>query len=196
MLILSPTPMDLPRRLGRRAALGCLLVSCLMAGGCQQRMAGKLEGEWIGRPDTAAARAKRENSKYEALGLSSTVDVSPTNRGGRTDWENYDVTVELDFVSRKRLNLSLLGGDQPHVASWKIIETSPTGCRIEVVIDATIAETAVEKAVEKESIQPRRFSIELDERDGRCVGFLLSEVGADRRLGALYFQRPNNSRSK
>jgi len=40
------------------------LAMLMTAGGCQQSTAGKLQGRWTGKPDTQAARNKREAKKY------------------------------------------------------------------------------------------------------------------------------------
>ena len=41
-----------------------LVLTLLVASGCQQRVVGTLQGRWVGVPDTAAARAERESQKY------------------------------------------------------------------------------------------------------------------------------------
>jgi len=71
--------------------------------------------------------------------------------------------------------MSLADGSQLRKGTWKILKTLPTGCRIEVKID--------------EASQLRQFELQMDEKEGCCVGFLLSEVGADPQLGWLYFQK-------
>jgi len=183
--------------------------------GCQQRAASKLQGRWEGRPDTSAARAKRESERFakttvDLTGHDSTGHVSgdkvsvgqelagqkraDQNRVGGasdlaqlTDWENYDVTILIDFVSSERLEMSLVGGKQPQSGSWKVVSTSPAGCAIEVQTEAEGANG------EKPTRVRRRFELLLDERDGTCVGFLLTETGADRQQGAIYFQRPRSA---
>ena len=87
--------------------------------------------------------------------------------------------------------MALVDDPQPRLGSWSIVSTSPTGCTIEVETDRS--------AIKTESEQPpatvrRRFQLDLDEREGECIGFLLREVGADRQLGALYFRRPEESK--
>ncbi len=160
--------------------------------GCQQRTVSKLQGRWEGRPDSAALRAEREAEKY---GNSSGADVeaSTNSKEGSstkpdasvqvTDWENYEVTVQMDFVSSERLEMSL-DGEQRRSAHWQIISSSPIGCTIEVQTEEG------SEGDEKKELVRRRFELVLDEREGTCVGFLLTEVGADRLLGAIYFKRP------
>jgi len=177
--------------------------------GCQQRTTSKLLGRWEGRPDSAALRADREAEKY---GKKSSAEVSarredpgsPTQTSLSpqvTDWENYQVLIQFDFVSSERLEMSL-DGKQPRSGSWKIISTSPAGCTIEVQTEADSAESEVTKSEVTElgavagqdaGAQRRQFELLLDERDGTCVGFLLTEAGADRLQGAIYFQRPGGS---
>jgi len=160
----------------------------LSAVGCQQRTASKLQGRWEGRPDSAAIRAKREAEKYGEEPADPTADGSATPRGVSpqvTDWENYEVKVLFDFVSSERLEMSL-DGEQPKSGRWKIISTSPAECTIEV-------QTEKEGAEGEDAIALRRqFMLLLDERERECVGFLLTEVGADRQQGALYFRRPRS----
>lgn len=151
--------------------------------GCQPQAVSKLQGRWEGRPDSAAIRAQREAEKYgeeptdaNASGSATKGSVSPQV----TDWENYEVTVVFDFVSSERLEMSL-DGEQPRSGRWKIVSTSPAECTIEV---------QTESEGEDASVERRQFVLLLDEREGECVGFLLTEVGADRQQGALYFRRP------
>ena len=93
------------------------------------------------------------------------------------------MAVKFDFVDHTQLQMSLADGSQPLAGGWKVLETSPAGCIIEV-------ETATGP---DESAELRRFQLEMDERNGTLDGFLLTEVGADRGLGALYFRRPDES---
>lgn len=153
-----------------------LLLTMFSAIGCQSRTVGHLLGRWEGRPDTAAGRAERDAERYG--------DTAPptVSQLSKTDWENYDLVVSLEFVDRERIELALSDGSEPVAGEWSIISTSPIGCTIEV-------DTAGESP---ESRVRRQFQLELDERDGVCVGFTMREVGADRQLGALYFRRPSN----
>ena len=63
----------------------------------------------------------------------------------------------------------------------RVLETSPIGCTIEV-------ETATGTGLQAEL---RYFQLETDVREGTLTGFLLAELGADRKLGSLYFRRPD-----
>lgn len=157
------------------ALLFVLLMLCCVAG-CQQRMSSKLLGRWEGRPDSAAKRAERDAEKYgdEPDQLASQVDDDVQV----TDWEDYDVTIVMDFVSANRVEMALDGG-QPESGSWQIVAQSPAGCTIEVQTEQ-----------EDDSVVRRRFDLLLDERNGVCVGYQLTESGADAQVGALYFRRP------
>lgn len=147
------------------------------AGGCQQHADSLLQGTWIGRPDTAEARAAREAEKYgEPLELAE----SSNTAFGRTDWEAYDIELRFRFGSHDRLEMSRADGSEAVSASWSVLDTSPTGCTIEVV---------TEQDAPQQNPAVRRFHLEYDEREGALVGFLLTEVRADRGLGALYFSR-------
>jgi len=150
-----------------------LLAMLATTGGCQPSTASKLQGRWTGRPDTQAARSLREAKKYgNATDKTSDPKTQPSRQ---TDWEQHDVAVEFYFIDSSKLEMSLVDGSEAREGTWKILKAMPTGCRIEVKIN--------------ESLQLRRFEIQMDEKEGRCVGFLLSEVGADPQLGWLYFQR-------
>jgi len=157
----------------RPLAMLLLLAILITTGGCQPSTSGKLQGRWTGRPDTQAARSLREAKKYgDATDKTSDPKTQPSRQ---TDWERYDVAVEFHFISSSQLEMSLADGSQLRKGTWEILKTLPTGCRIEVKID--------------EASQLRQFELQMDEKEGRCVGFLLSEVGADPQLGWLYFQR-------
>jgi len=153
-----------------------VLLLLIGAIGCQQRVGSKLLGTWIGQPDTATARAEREAEKYGDKPASN-------HQQPETDWQQYDIVLKFDFVSRESLEMSLGDGSEPRSATWSVLDTSPTGCTIEVETSTGAGNSA----------ELRRFQLEIDERDGECIGFLLSEVGADRRLGAIYFRRAENN---
>jgi len=179
----------------------CTIALMLMsAAGCQQRAASKLQGRWEGRPDTAAARAKRESKKYGKLSADRDVSADRAISADRdkegsatktnspvqvTDWEKYDLTVLMDFVSNERVEMSLGNGEQPQSGSWKVVSTSPAGCAIEV---------QTESDGEPANVERRRFELLFDKDEGTCVGFQLTEAGADRLQGALYFKRPDFKR--
>jgi len=162
----------------------CLFV-LIATTGCQQRVASKLAGEWVGQPDTADGRSARDAEKYgdQSAGQPTDASTKPRDASRVSDWENYDVTVEINFQTGNRLEMSLADGDQPRTGRWTVVSTAPTSCIIEVVTEP--------ENTTKEAPDPvrRRFELLLDERDGECVGFTMTEVGADRLQGAMYFQR-------
>ena len=180
-------------------ALLLLLVTLPPIGGCQQSPAGQLLGRWRGKPDTKAARRLREAKKYgdltsesagEQLQADGTSTTPPVLKPAKqTDWERYPVGVQLHFVSQTQLQLSLADGSQLRAGTWRVVSTSPTGCRIEVEIDGSPSSETDSLA---QSGQLRQFALEMDYEDGQCVGFLLSEVGADPQLGWLYFEPETN----
>ena len=176
-----------------------LLLTLSVLSGCQQRAGNKLLGRWEGRPDSAAKRAERDAKKYGDKPAKKTDKKDVEGSGSKssdaiatvqvTDWERYDVTLVMDFVSGDRVEMSLNGGQQIE-GQWKVLATTPSGCTIEV-------ETQPEKSAPDDTqLQPvrRRFELLFDQRDGKCVGYQLTEVGADALLGALYFQRPVESK--
>lgn len=147
--------------------------------GCQQQIAGKLLGTWVGQPDTAAARSEREAEKYGTRSDSGETQLSGAEKVP-TDWEAYDVELRFEFVDHQHVNMALANGSEPIAATWRVLETSPTGCMIEVVTPEQEGQGRAEV---------RHFELEMDERNGELVGFLLTESGADRQLGAIYFSR-------
>ncbi len=180
-----------------------LAILCLLSivFGCHQKTSTKLSGKWIGRPDTAVARAARESDKFDEVVSEEVSETVLSKPEADTDWEKYDVAVIWDFVSNESLEMSLVDGSQPILGHWEIISLSPIGCTIEVVTlvgiesSSSVAETVPSDKNDGEKVPQtrRRFEIELDERDGECVGFLLYEAGADRQLGAIYFSRPDKT---
>lgn len=172
-----------------------VLLALFCSGGCTQRAASQLLGRWQGRPDSAETRAARDAQKYgdEVASAEATpAGTTPTAEGTAdsvteldqtTDWEEFDVTIVMDFVSSDRVEMTL-GGEQPVVGTWKVLSTTPSGCTIEVETEGVSGEDGDKQPVR------RRFELLLDEREGTLVGFQLSEAGADAQLGALYFQRP------
>lgn len=157
-----------------------LLLLCLSTlVGCQQRTASKLIGKWEGTPDTSEARQLREAEKY---GDALDEEPTETDPDSVTDWEAYDIRVALNFSSRSEVSLSLDNGPNPVAGTWNMVQAGPTACTIEIETPTS----------DDDAPELRRFKLELDERDGELLGFLLSEVGADRGLGALYFRRADN----
>lgn len=183
-----------------RHRLSLMLLLALLAAslaGCGLGAADELTGRWVGVPDTSAARAQREAAKYQELVAASGGDASATSAdsaapaagGDRpqrpavvTDWEQFDVEVALDFVDSDTVRMQISGEatGEPVVGQWKVVESGPAGLVIEVRTPG-VGDAAPPVR--------RRFEIELDRREQGVVGFTLNEVGADRRLGSLYFRR-------
>ena len=167
----------------RQFWLAGLLLLIASLSGCQQRAANKLLGKWEGRPDTAAARSERESLKYGATSSEATPKTSEQEIV--TDWESYDLTVSLDFSDLQQLEMALSDGSSPIAGGWRVVSTSPIGCTIEVETDGESKE-----GEETPSKVRRQFQIDFEERESGTAGFTMMEVGADRRLGMLYFTRP------
>ena len=135
----------------------------------------------LGRPSRYGHRGEaRDGEKYGDP--ASDIAAEKARQGLVTDWEAYDVEVRFEFLDNRRLKMSLADGAEPLEATWRVAETSPTGCTIEVVTTPPTDDGPSEL---------RTFELEVDERNGEIVGFLLTETGADRQLGALYFARGN-----
>ena len=150
----------------------------LFSMGCQQRVATLLAGKWEGRPDTAAERENREAEKYGDRAVVASESTATVRDA--TDWEAYDISITIEFVSRSEIKFALQGETEPVEGTWSILQSGPSGCTIEVKTPTGVEST----------VQLRRYRLELDQRENELHGFLLTEVGADRGLGALYFERP------
>jgi len=194
-----------------------------LTAGCQDRMAAKLQGRWIGQPDTRANQAEREALRYQDL-IVSTQKKSPMQDVDRsneiqmsapsqhdsqsdnaslgtnppisvTDWEHYDVQILLEFAGSQQVNMSLADGSEPRSGAWRVIRETPIGLVIEIETrQSGLAANREGPGKIDVSTERRRFELQLDFEDPStggqsCVGFRLIELGADPRLGAIYFQR-------
>ena len=182
-----------------RSVLLVLAILTLCGGsflGCGLNGAAELQGKWIGTPDNAAAQAEREAAKYnELVAATNPADAAEeTEQDGPrrpvmvTDWEHYDVTVTLEFLDARRVRLTAACdvAGSPVEGEWKIVESGPAGVVIEVI---TPGDATGEPDGETARPVRRRFELGLDRRESGLVGFTFNEVGADRRLGTLYFRR-------
>lgn len=200
-----------------------------LTAGCQDRLADKLLGRWIGQPDTSANQAEREALRYHDLTISQppkgpmqiqdptqTVDRSietqrpaagqrdslPKTSGqgttssiDATDWEQYDVQILLEFARSRQVHMSLTNGSEPRSGIWRVVRETPIGIVIEIETRRSGQPGNQEIPIEGDvTTERRRFELQLDFDDpptsGQpCVGFRLIELGADPRLGAIYFQR-------
>ncbi len=198
--------------------LAWLLLLVGSTAGCRDRHADQLLGRWIGQPDTAAARGARETLRYQNLTGRQKPSVplerddqrvesdklADTQRGSPreaqvSDWERYDVQIVLEFIRTGRVNMSLADGSEPQWGVWHVVQQTPVG----LVIEIETRESGQEKdqgvsASDRIRSQRRRFELQFETDpgvvgSGRWVGFRLVEVGADPRLGALYFKREKSS---
>lgn len=171
------------------------MVVCVVAplAGCQQSLSSRLEGEWRGRPDTAAAAAERskklkaKQNEDEQTEDAFPGDKQPAADKGKTDLEQHDVTIELNFKSDKTISMSLGDGSQPLTGVWRILQTlPPRGAEIEITSQP--AEQPAEKTSPEDKTveQKRRFVIDF-QGDNAADGFTLVEKGADPKFGRLYF---------
>lgn len=160
--------------------------------GCQQSTTGRLLGTWRGRPDSAAAADKRSHQLKEKqiqiagrdqdMSANGDVPSSGQEEGatGRTDLEQYDVAVELDFQRGGRVRMTLIGDDESLEGVWRVVaDLPPNAAEIEIGLLAAKGQGVEEK---------RRFLIEFQEH-GDAPGFTLREKGADPKFGRLYFAK-------
>ncbi|MCA9260981.1 MAG: hypothetical protein KDA61_17320 [Planctomycetales bacterium] len=179
--------------------IGCACGAALLLAtiGCGQRGANELVGKWKGRPDTAEWRAQRDQMRFGS-GVTDEASVAPARADAPTDWESYDVSVSLEFIDRKRARMQM--NDAPPVeAQWSVVQQGPASVVVEFATAARAEDEAPrggtdgvdDSATERRDSATvrRRFELLTDRRDGTLEGFVFAEVGADRRLGTLYFER-------
>lgn len=159
--------------------------------GCQQSLTDRLMGEWVGTPDTAAAAAERSaQTKANAAEMGGEaaalpVDENLTKKREKTDLEQHDVTITLDFKNRTDVEMKIAGGGQPLNGRWRLVQAlPPRGAEIEI----SLKHDASEKDGKPQSTEKRRFVIDF-QGDDNDAGFTLSEKGADPQFGRLYFKR-------
>jgi hypothetical protein len=185
--------------------------------GCQDRMADQLLGRWVGQPDSSAKQAKRESLRYQDLMgpvktkehsvefqqpaesqhdlLTETPNQSSLLSAGATDWEQYDVQIFLEFERSQQVSMSLANEAEPRSGSWRVVRETPIGLVIEIETSRNEPSGSQEMSGQGEvSTERRRFELQLtlddrSENGQSCLGFRLIELGADPRLGAIYFQR-------
>jgi hypothetical protein len=185
--------------------------------GCQDRMADQLLGRWVGQPDSSAKQAKRESLRYQDLTgpvktkehsvefqqpaesqhdlLTETPNQSSLLSAGATDWEQYDVQIFLEFEHSQQVSMSLANEAEPRSGSWRVVRETPIGLVIEIKTSRNEPSGSQEMSGPGEvSTERRRFELQLtlddrSENGQSCLGFRLIELGADPRLGAIYFQR-------
>lgn len=167
---------------------GTAVASSLLLVGCQQSATSRLVGEWVGRPDTAAAAAAR-GDKLKAKQRSGTTaaveapsDEEAAAELGKTDLEQHDVIICMTLGSNKRVSMSLGDHSQPLEGVWRVVTTlPPDGAEIEISLTQSSEEMS-------ERAEKRRFIIDFQENDN-APGFTLVEKGADPQFGRLYFVR-------
>jgi hypothetical protein len=199
-----------------------IVIAIGSAGGCHARVADQLLGNWVGQPDTVGAREIREASRFQYLNgspavrqhpqeVTDAVAKSPTSLesatskdvpAGRlqpTDWELFPVLIRLEFAPGQLVKMSLGDHLGQRSGTWQVVEETPMGVvvEIETVKNREISSQENENSTIVQT-ERRRFELHLDYegptgQGGPCTGFRLVEVGADPRLGAIYFKREISS---
>ena len=154
--------------------------------GCGSDLSGEFSGVWIGKHDAAAMKRLREGGDPNVGEL----DDAPAaeNRAEKTDWEHYDAVVRMDLGRAHRVRLESSVSDRVIEGQWQITDATPGAVLVEITAPADGAASDSDG----ENLVRRRFELEPHRKDGKLIGFVLREDGADRRLGALYFQRPGS----
>lgn len=155
--------------------------------GCGADAASQLSGQWVGRPDSAAQRAAR--GQTVATTETTTAETLPTE-AEQTDWEQHDAIVYLEFGQLGAVEMTMEGRDDVVAGSWKLIESVPGVLLIEIrTSDSHASDSHASGGDDVESVRRRFELLPQMNSDGVLEGFALSEVGVDRQLGALYFER-------
>jgi hypothetical protein len=127
--------------------------------------------------------------------LTETPNQSSLLSAGATDWEQYDVQIFLEFEHSQQVSMSLANEAEPRSGSWRVVRETPMGLVIEIETSRNEPSGSQEMSGQGEvSTERRRFELQLtlddrSENGQSCLGFRLIELGADPRLGAIYFQR-------
>jgi hypothetical protein len=127
--------------------------------------------------------------------LTETPNQSSLLSAGATDWEQYDVQIFLEFARSQQVSMSLANEAEPRSGSWRVVRETPIGLVIEIETSRDEPSGSQEMSGQGEvSTERRRFELQLtlddrSENGQSCIGFRLIELGADPRLGAIYFQR-------
>ncbi|QDV80350.1 hypothetical protein [Botrimarina mediterranea] len=161
------------------------LVSAVLFMGCDTplSLSQRLDGRWVGRPESAAERTVREwptrESDPDDPAIAEAAAETPP-----TDLEAFDsVRVELELDDSGAARMSLAGGE-PLVGEWQL--SSIEGRR--GVLEISVERGEVDG---KQTFETRRYDVEaLRPVDGE--GFVLREQNADRRFGRLLFRRPGD----
>lgn len=173
----------------RYAAICCLLL--LSIAGCRQSIGDRLLGDWVGKPDTAAAAAERSAQlKAKSADKGGEEDTLPVDEEGaatrgKTDLEQHNVSITLRFENSRDVKMSIAQGGPPLEGSWRVVQTlPPRGAEIEISLKQPNGKAdGKPKTPEK-----RRFVIDF-QGDDADAGFTLFEKGADPQFGRLYFQQ-------
>lgn len=177
-----------------RVFLLFIATAMLVSIGCQQSMSNRLEGKWVGRPDSAEAAADRSaRLKAEQQGAAEEspavpVDDMPPAARQRTELEQHDVEIHLDFAADKQVTMSLGNDREPLHGVWRVVATlPPDGAEIEIHLKPP-GESSTAAPTSGERREKRRFIIDF-QKHGAEAGFTLMEKGADPQFGRLYFVR-------
>lgn len=201
---------------GHSAWLALIVLLGSISAGCRNHVSDDLQGSWIGKPDTAAKRALREQRRYRLVDDSNLagkmlsdsrsepassephlLDALQEERPGAesstkndrvevTDWEKLEVCLIFHFQRDGRIDMSLADGSQSRTGKWQVVQQTPATVVIEI---ETRPPSDLPANPGPNPTVRRRFELLPDYEANRCVGFLLHEQAADPRLGSLYFTR-------
>lgn len=168
------------------------LVLLAIAGCGRESLEQKLVGQWIGSPDTAAAREKRNPSaltratlanaaapEAEAAEEAEADDSEATSKqpanARPTDIEAFAFEVTLNFARGGKVEMWLDNEREKLAGKWLVISEASDRAVIEIINEANNGKP-----------EQRRFELFTEEDD---KGFTLREEGADPQFGWLYFRR-------
>jgi len=177
-----------------------MLLALLPLVGCYQTPASKLEGKWLGKPDSTAAAEKRSQAAQAAsdsVAPTEATGVKDGSASGTTDLEAFDIGIRLDFHDDKTVDMSLADGSETRPGIWRVVTTlPPNGAEIEITwVEENKDPTKLPDEPALTPIEKRRFLVEFEEglpNGDDIAGFTLREKGADIKFGRLYFSSVAN----
>lgn len=153
----------------------------------------RLEGRWVGQPDTFAAQRQRSPIPT-AKGYQPTQDqggadgdtvarIEALQPQQETDLEAFDFQIALDFHADGQVEM-LLNGGRPMRGHWEVLSTDVGISRLEIAVPQAPGAGKPTQTVK------RRYSLKMNTKGD---AFTLREEGVDPRFGWLYFTRAESA---
>ncbi len=151
--------------------------------GCFEPKSQRLLGRWIGRPDSSEvdipvpADAGPQDDNLPAA------TRPPGAVSQKTDFELFDFSIELDFLDRRRIRVTMGGNKESVEGTWRTVEAAGDRITIQIAADPTASSSAGSTTL-------RQYVVRF--KSGSPDEFTLQEDGADPLLGRLHFMRASD----